>query len=100
MKWKAIAWVGSFATIFLFLPSLALKIWDYIIYAPWQSKSWLFYIFIALALIFAVRWRIHRRSIHQLPPKEEASLLFIAKERLVKGEITLEEFREIRRELD
>ncbi|HBF39527.1 MAG TPA: hypothetical protein DDW50_19685 [Firmicutes bacterium] len=100
MKWKVIVWVGSFAIIFLFLPSLAMKIGDYIVNAPWQDKSWLFYILIALALILGVRRRLHKRAANQSPPKEEVSLLFIAKERLVKGEISLEEFREIRRELD
>lgn len=100
MKGKAIICVGSFATIFLFLPSLAMKIWDFLLKAPWAAKSWLFYIFLTLLIFFGVRWRLRRRANDLSRPKEEVSLLFIAKERLVKGEISLEEFREIRRELD
>ena len=100
MKGKVIVWVGSFAIIFLFLPSLAIKIWDFFVNAPWSSKSWLFYVLLSLILFVGVRWRLHKRLTTLSHSKEEISLLFIAKERLVKGEISLEEFREIRRELD
>jgi hypothetical protein len=101
MKWRVVVWVGSFATIFLFLPSLLFKIWDYLIKAPWEAKSWLFYILAGLAFIFWVRWRWRKKHrVGQIRQDGEASLLFLAKERLVKGEISLEEFREIRRELD
>ncbi len=100
MKGKVIVWVGSFAIIFLFLPSLAIKIGDFLVNAPWSSKSWLFYFLLSLILFVGVRWRLHKRLTSLSPSKEEISLLFIAKERLVKGEISLEEFREIRRELD
>lgn len=100
MKGKVVVWVGSFAIIFLFLPSLAIKIWDFLINASWSSKSWLFYVSLSLVLFFGIRWRLHKRWTALSRPKEEISLLFIAKERLVKGEISLEEFREIRRELD
>jgi uncharacterized membrane protein len=100
MKWKVIAWVGSFTVIFLFLPSLAIKIWDYLVEAPWQAKSWLFYIMLALMVVFFVRWRWHKRSTVKSNGHQEGSLLFLAKERLVKGEISLEEFQAIKRELD
>jgi hypothetical protein len=100
MRWRVIAWVSSFAVVFLFLPSLAVKMWAYVTDAPWPSKRWVFYIVIGLALFFGVRWRRRRRISNQEKKKDELSLLFLAKERLVKGEISLEEFREIRRELD
>ena len=100
MKWKVIAWVGSFAVIFLFLPSLAVKIWNYLAGAPWQAKSWLFYIILALTVIFVVRWRWHKRTSLKSNGHEEGSLLFLAKERLVKGEISLEEFKAIKQELE
>jgi hypothetical protein len=100
MRWRVIAWVSSFAVIFLFLPSLAVKMWTYVTDAPWPSKRWVFYIVIGLALFWGVRWRRRRRISNREKKKDELSLLFLAKERLVKGEISLEEFREIRRELD
>lgn len=100
MRLKVIVWVGSFAIVFLFLPSLAIKIWDFLVYAPWQAKSWLFYILSALVIIFYVRWRWRKRGVAKSIVHETDSLIFFAKERLVKGEISLEEFREIRRELD
>ena len=100
MKGKVTVWVGSFATIFLFLPSLAIKIWDFLVKAPWPSKSWLFYILLSIIIFLGVRWRLLNRSKYLTRPKEEVSLLFIAKERLVKGEISLEEFRQVKRELD
>ncbi|HEX3043558.1 MAG TPA: hypothetical protein VHY08_02290 [Bacillota bacterium] len=34
-----------------------------------------------------------------MPPPASPDLLFIAKERLVKGEISLQEFRDIKQEL-
>jgi uncharacterized membrane protein len=102
MRWRVISWVGSFTMVFLFLPSLAIKIWDYLMGAPWKAKSWIFYMMMGLLVVFWVRWRWHRhkRLATKLEKKEEVSLLFLAKERLVKGEISLEEFREIRQELD
>jgi membrane protein implicated in regulation of membrane protease activity len=98
MKLKVIIWVGSIALIFLFLPSLAIKIWDFLISAPWQAKRWIFYIIIGLSIFLFVKWRWRRRVKNM--KKDEVSLLFLAKQRLVKGEISMEEFREIRRELD
>jgi Predicted membrane protein len=101
MKLKVGVWVASISVIFLFLPSLAIKIWNYFMEAPWQAKRWIFYLLSAFALFSIIRWRWRRRrNDSMLKKKDDISLLFLAKERLVKGEISLEEFREIKRELD
>ena len=99
MKRKVAVWVGSFAVIFLFLPSLAVKIGLFFVEAPWHAKSWFFYLLTGLLLIFFLRWR-RKKNVSLREKNEQFSLLFLAKERLAKGEISLEEFREIRRELD
>jgi uncharacterized membrane protein len=77
---------------------LAVKIWEGLLYTPWQIKRWFSYPLLALLCFWWVRrhWR-------PLPGREDAneehSLLYLAKQRLVKGEISLEEFRAIRQEL-
>ncbi len=98
-KLRGIVWVGSFSIIFLFIPSLAIKIWEYLTEAPWPNKSWLFYLGGAfLLIIFAGnRWR-KRKEILKNPVLVESPIL-IAKQRLAKGEISIEEFRQIRQEL-
>lgn len=98
MKYKGLVWVSSIATIFLFLPSLAMKLWEYVAYAPWPQKSWVLYLLSGFMIIQAVRaWRRFRKKALDLNSPE--ALIFIAKQRLVKGELSIEEFRQIREEL-
>ncbi len=98
MKYKGLIWVSSFATIFLFLPSLAIKLWDFFTQAPWAQKSWILYLFSGFVIIQTVRARRRfRRKMADLDSPE--SLIFLAKQRLVKGELSIEEFRQIREEL-
>lgn len=98
MEFKGLVWVGSLASIFLFLPSLAIKLQEWITGAPWSQKSWLVYTF--LALIFFQVIRIRRRFQKSRPCfGSDDSLIFLAKERLVKGELSIEEFRQIKEEL-
>ncbi|MCL6590451.1 MAG: hypothetical protein K6U80_10900 [Firmicutes bacterium] len=102
MKRKSLIWPVVLGALFLFLPSLAVKIWDFLVKAPWPYKSWLVYLLISIALIKWVRWRWkHRKLKYEAPtsPPAPPDLLYLAKERLVKGEISLQEFREIKQEL-
>ncbi len=98
MKYKGIAWVSSLASIFFFLPSLAIKLWEFMTGAPWHQKSWIFYLLSGLVIIHIVRARQRLwkkpRDLHS-----PESLIFLAKQRLVKGELSIEEFRQIREEL-
>ena len=98
MKYKGLVWVSSFATIFFFLPSLAIKLWEFLIRAPWSQKSWILYLLSGIVIIQIVRGRRRlRKKLADLRSPE--SLIFLAKQRLVKGELSIEEFREIREEL-
>lgn len=100
MKRKKYAWVGGLAMVFFLLPSLAVKLWDYLTLAPWPQKSRLIYLIMGICLISIVRLRLRRlRRREQDVVLSENRLIYLAKERLVKGEITPEEYREIRREL-
>jgi len=98
MKYKGLVWVSSLATIFLLLPSLAMKLWKYMIDAPWSQKSWVFYLLLGYLIIqvVRVRRRFHKKAVDLNSPD---SLIFLAKQRLVKGELTIDEFRQIREEL-
>jgi hypothetical protein len=98
MKYKGLVWVGSLASIFLFLPSLAIKLWEFISEAPWRQKSWFVYLllFIILFQTVRVRRRIRKSGTHM---NSHDSLIFLAKKRLVEGELSIEEFRQIREEL-
>lgn len=100
MNLKIISRVGSLMVIFFFLPSIVIKIWGFLAYAPWAAKSWLVYLALGLGLI----WMVRRRLKKQLRPRTTGggavNLLEIAKERLVKGEISVAEFKEIRQELN
>lgn len=98
MKLKGLIWVSSFATIFLFLPSLAFKLWEFLTQAPWAQKSWLVYSATGLVLLQVVGARLRFRK-KIAGPRSPESLLFLAKQRLVKGELSLEEFRQIREEI-
>ncbi len=98
MKYRGLVWVSSLASIFLFLPSLAIKLWELLTGAPWRQKSWVVYPLIAIALFQAIRIRRRfRKSKSNLDCQD--SLVYLAKQRLVKGELSLEEFRQIREEL-
>jgi uncharacterized membrane protein len=97
MRWEKLFGVGSFATIFFFLPSLALKGWELLVFAPWQSKRWLIYPVVGLLAFWGVRRRW--RQADRRTGGDDHSLLYLAKQRLVKGEISVEEFRQIRQEL-
>jgi len=98
MKYKGLVWVGSLASVFLFLPSLAIKLWEFLTGAPWRQKSWFVYPLLAVALFQTIRLRSRvRKSRSNLDCQD--SLIFLAKQRLVKGELSLEEFRQIREEL-
>lgn len=98
MKYKGLVWVSSLATIFLFLPSLAIKLWQYMNDAPWSQKSWILYLLLGYLIIQAVRarYRFRKKALDLNSPE---SLVFLAKQRLVKGELSIEEFRQIREEL-
>lgn len=98
MKYKGLITVSSFATIFFFLPSLAFKLWRFLMEAPWSQKSWIVYLVSGLMIIQVARARLKSRKKPFSPPSLEA-LTFLAKERLVKGELSIEEFRRIREEL-
>lgn len=98
MKYKGLVWVSSLATIFLFLPSLAMKLWEYLTDAPWAHKSWVLYLVSAFIIIQAVRTRRRFRK-KEFDLDSPESLIFLAKQRLVKGELSIEEFRQIREEL-
>lgn len=98
MKYKGLIWVSSFATIFLFLPSLAMKLWEFLTRAPWSQKSWVFYFLSGLVIIQVIRARRRfRKKLSDLDSPE--SLILLAKQRLVRGELSIEEFRQIREEL-
>ncbi len=98
MRYQGLVRVASIATIFLFLPSLAIKLWGFLTGAPWSQKSWLFYLLSGLVIVQLVRAR--RRFRKKLSDQNSPdSLIFLAKQRLVKGELSIEEFRQIREEL-
>lgn len=98
MKFKGIIWVSGFSIIFFFLPSLALKIFDYLRFLPWRYQMWLVYFFLATIIFgFARRNFRHRKNEKNLESKD--NLLFIAKRRLAEGDISLEEFRQIKQEI-
>lgn len=98
MKYKELVWISSLATIFFFLPSLAMKLWELLIQAPWWQKSWVVYLILGLVIVYVVRARHRfRKKMANLDSPE--SLIFLAKQRLVKGELSIEEFRQIREEL-
>jgi uncharacterized membrane protein len=99
MQWEKPVFVGSFASIFFFLPSLGLKLWGLLSYSSWQYKRWLVYPLLILLGYWVIRRR-RRRLNRNSGDRDDHSLLFMAKQRLVKGEISLEEFRAIRQELD
>ncbi|MGD8399933.1 MAG: hypothetical protein PVH64_03200 [Bacillota bacterium] len=98
MQWEKPVFVGSFATIFFFLPSLSWKLWEWLFYAPWPYKRGLLYPLLTLLGYWGVRRR-RRRLNRNGGDQDNQSLLFMAKQRLVKGEISLEEYRAIRHEL-
>jgi uncharacterized membrane protein len=99
MNLKALSRIGSLMVIFFFLPSIGFKIWDYFVYAPWPAKSWLVYFGLGVGLIFLVRRRFRKRTGAKTKNPDDPTLLQIAKERLVQGEITLAEYKEIKQEL-
>lgn len=102
MKLKIVSRVGSLIVVFFFLPSLIIKIWQFLVCAPWPAKSWLVYLALGLGLIFIARYRFTKRLRRKTRGSGdgEPNLLQIAKERLVKGEISVAEFKEIRHELN
>jgi uncharacterized membrane protein len=98
MKHKGLVWVSSLASIFLFLPSLAIKLWEFITGASWHQKRWLVYSLVVMLLIQIIKIRLRfRKRTSGLDSHD--SLVFLAKQRLVKGELSIEEFRQIREEL-
>jgi uncharacterized membrane protein len=98
MRGKEVVWVTSLALVCFFLPSLAVKIWEMLIYISWRSPQWMVYPLIALGVYAVARWR-RRRTADRIGAGPD-ELLALAKQRLVKGEIGLEEFRQIRQELE
>jgi uncharacterized membrane protein len=100
MSLKIISRVGSLMVVFFFLPSLIIKIWQFVVYAPWPAKSWLVYLALGAGLIMIVRYRLKRRVQRRTTGGGDLNLLQIARERLVKGEISVAEFKEIRQELN
>ena len=99
MGLKGLTRIASIMVIFFFLPSIAIKIWEYVIYAPWPAKSWLVYLALGIILIYLARKRWRKRLLLQQDKGDDSSLMYIAKERLVKGEISITEFQEIKQEL-
>lgn len=99
MKYHRMAGVAGFMSIFFFLPSLAVKLWNCLVHAPWYRKSWLVYLVIGLLIIGWVRHRVGDWKIHRQPVDREDHPLQIAKQRLASGELSLEEFRRIKQEL-
>ncbi len=99
MKLKTVVGVGSMAVIFLFLPSLAIKAWEFLVAAPWPVKRWLVYFLVGVILVRIAMARYRRKKQLRLEQPAATSLLEIAKERLVRGEISLDEFRAIKEEL-
>lgn len=100
MNLKIVSRVGSLIVVFFFLPSLMIKIWRFLVDAPWTAKSWLFYLALGVGLILMARYRWKKQLRRKTTGSGELNLLEIAKERLVKGEISLTEFKEIRQELN
>lgn len=98
MNYKGLVWVSSLASIFLFLPSLAIKLWEFITGAPWHQKRWLVYSLLAILFIQIIKIRLRFRK-NRSGLDSHDSLVFLAKQRLAKGELSIEEFRQIREEL-
>lgn len=101
MKLKGIIYVSIIATVFLFLPSLALIVWESISSLSWEYKQWSFYLAFALIILGIARYKLRRAKLKQNTglQVDEASLLLLAKQRLVQGEISIDEFRQIKEEL-
>jgi len=100
VKLKGIIYVSIIATVFLFLPSLALIVWESISSLSWEYKQWSFYLAFALIILGIARYKLRRAKLKQNTglQVDEASLL-LAKQRLVQGEISIDEFRQIKEEL-
>ncbi len=99
MKYRRMAGVAGFMSVFFFLPSLAVKLWNWLVYAPWHRKSWLVYLLIGLLVIAWVRHRAGNWKLRLQPVDQTNQPLQIAKQRLAAGELSLEEFRRIKQEL-
>ena len=101
MSLKSWIFIGSIGLVFLFLPSLGLKLWDLLLYAPWGVKSWLFYLGLAGLGFFWVRLRKRKQTEEGgTEVVDMETPLMIAKRRLAKGEINLAEYRELKEELE
>lgn len=98
MRSKELIWVGGFSSIFFFLPSLALKLGDYFIRAPWPIKRMIGYGLVAVMLIAFIRRRLKWRKLKRALFSGDAPIA-IAQRRLAQGEISLDEFRQIKEEL-
>jgi hypothetical protein len=98
MYLKRMAWVSSLATFFFFMPSLAGKLWEAFAELSWQYKRWFVYPLLAGLTFALVRRRVAGRRM-KTATLTNRSLTDILKQRLVKGEISLEEFRRIRLEI-
>jgi len=98
MHLKSLFWLGSFSTIFFFLPSLFLKIGELFISSSWRLKIGLTYLSVGLIIVMIARRRLARLKREKIL-KQPEDLLYLAKRRLAEGEITLKEFREIKQEL-
>ena len=97
MRLKALVWVSSFAVICFFLPSLVMKLWEWLRSDLWFYRGWLIYPLVAFLLIFIARRR--RRAQLARSGMGEGQLLLLVKERLARGEITIDEFHLLRQEL-
>jgi uncharacterized membrane protein len=98
MYLKRMAWVGSFATFFFFLPSFVVKLWETFAALSWRYQRWFVYPLLAGLTIAVVRRRVAARQM-KTTALTNHSLTDILKQRLVKGEISMEEFRQIRLEI-
>ncbi len=101
MSLKSWIFIGSIGLVFLFLPSLGLKLWDLLLYAPWGVKSWLFYLGLAGGAFLWMRLRKRQQTAEsELDVVAQEDPLMIAKRRLARGEIDLAEYRELKEELE
>jgi uncharacterized membrane protein len=98
VKYKAWVWIGGLSSIFFFLPSLAIKIFQFILESSWQIKSIFVYAGLGIILIDLIRHRLLWKRINPETIQEVTPLLIVQR-RLAEGKISLDEYRQIKEEL-
>lgn len=99
MKHKRLIYVCGFAIIFFFLPSLGFKLWNLLWEVPTEMKLFICYGLVGWVLLWWGRRRMQRYKAFREVSGDQLPLC-IAKRRLATGEISLDEFRQIKQELD